>query len=165
MKILHSVLLLLIIIVIAISSILLYNQTLIKDKQKITLNTKESNDEEAVLKSLQNIVEDEKKEAIAKVEREIKAKQKVINKQKPIAKKIFDGKVLYMKRCRLCHGDEKIFINKFSKDKWNKVFNNNSKILLKVHDKKSVSKVTNNYFKTKEYELEVDSLIKYILRH
>ena len=119
------------------------------------------------LKSLQNIVEDEKKEAISKIKKEIKAKQKIIYKPKPkpIVKKIYDGKVLYMKRCKLCHGDEKVFINKFSKNKWNKVFNNNSKILLKVHDKNSVLKVTNNYFKTKEYKLEVESLKKYILSH
>jgi len=163
MKILQSVLLLLIIIVVAISSILLYNPTLVDNEQKIILNTKEKTDEKAVLKLLENIAENEKKEATSKIKREIKAKQKALNKPKSIIKEIYDGKVLYMKRCKLCHGGEKVFISKFSKDRWSNVLNKNSKILLKAHDKNNILKIAKNYFRTKEYELERDSLKKHII--
>lgn len=156
MKILHYVLILLIFIVIAISSIFLYNPTLINYEAKVSIKKQKNSNDDEVLKLLEDIANNEKK---------IYTKPKPKLQPKPIVEKNYNAKILYMKQCKLCHGNEEAFANKFSRYKWGEIFENDGKELSDIHERSSVSDFTNKYFKTKEYKLQVQSLSKYIISY
>ncbi|MCF6331508.1 MAG: hypothetical protein L3I99_08210 [Sulfurimonas sp.] len=110
--------------------------------------------EKIVKPKVEKIVKPKIAKAVPKIEKIIK----------PVIQKSYDAKVLYLQNCKLCHGTIKTFAKKVTKNRINKVFTQNAKELSLIHEKSNVSKITDKYFKSKEYELQIESIIKYITK-
>lgn len=80
-------------------------------------------------------------------------------------KLIPNGKKIYSKECRLCHGFSRTFISKYSIDKWSEFLQDNGDKLKSVHAQSRVARFTNKYFASNKYYTQLDSLTSFTLKH
>ena len=187
--VLHYIVLILIVALVVFSGVYIYNRSNKKDQSQYIANkpnifhnktikitsdmTKEKKSEVTKIKLDNNetkkvsnakpIVKKDIK--VIKSELIVKAKSKPKPVAKPKPKKVYNGKVLYFKNCKLCHGNLRMFTKKTNKDRLNKLFAQKAKGLSLLHEQSNVSKMTNKYFKSKEYELQIESIGKYIINY
>ncbi len=162
---LHYIVFTLIITVVIFFIYYMYDKFKIKEKPQYVVQ-KHNVFHDEILKITKEATEEKKpkieKTVKPKVEKIVKPKvEKIV---KPPIQKIYDAKMLYIQNCKLCHGTIKTFTKKVTKNRLNKVFSQNAKELSLIHEKSNVSKITNKYFKSKEYELQIESIIKYITK-
>lgn len=176
---LHYMVLILIVAVIIFSTFYMYNKSKIKDEPQYIVQ-KHNVFHDEVLKITKEMAEKEKLETIEttpevkkitkiikpkpEIKKVIKTTQTTKPKPKVLPKKIYDAKALYIKNCKICHGDLTIFTKKTNKNRLDKLFAKNAKELSLIHEKSNVSKMTDKYLKSKEYELQIESIGKYIIQ-
>lgn len=74
-----------------------------------------------------------------------------------------DGENIYSNRCRLCHGKSESLIEKYSTDRWRELLANDGSSLNSVHEKTMVSKLTQSFYKSKNYSTQFASLKDFII--
>lgn len=77
----------------------------------------------------------------------------------------YTGKSVYAKECRMCHGFSKTFIGKFSAKEWKKTLEDNGVKLKSFHSVKRVSRITDKFFNSSKYLLELDTLKSFTLEY
>jgi len=162
MRMLYYLLLLLVIAVIGFIIVSTFNPTILDDAPETTLEKKEELvEEDILLKSLAVPA------AIAVKEVTKPKPKKVVEpkpKPKPKPKKVYNGQLIYSNQCKLCHGNDKRFAQKFSDKKLRELFGKDGKKLAEIHEKSRVFKLTSKYFKDKIYKDQADSLRNYLIK-
>ncbi len=72
------------------------------------------------------------------------------------------AKEIYIKECRLCHGNNKRLYKKYKPNIWEKAFANDGQRLIQIHDRSNILKLTHGYFKSETFSMQLDSLRDYI---
>ncbi|QOY51023.1 hypothetical protein [Candidatus Sulfurimonas baltica] len=74
-----------------------------------------------------------------------------------------DGENIYSNRCRLCHGKSESLIEKYTAERWRELLANDGSSLNSVHEKTMVSKLTQSFYKSKNYSAQFASLKDFII--
>lgn len=84
----------------------------------------------------------------------------------------FNGQLIYLKQCRVCHLSSKIFINTHITDEWNKILDSDGTSLSNIHldkdevhvnSKDGIRKGSHTYFKSDEYKHKYGVLRAFII--
>jgi hypothetical protein len=84
----------------------------------------------------------------------------------------FNGQLVYLKQCRVCHLSSKIFVTTHTADEWNKILDSEGALLSNIHlnkdevyvdSKEGIRKGSHTYFKSDEYKHKYKELKEYII--
>ncbi|QOY55671.1 hypothetical protein HUE87_05450 [Candidatus Sulfurimonas marisnigri] len=104
------------------------------------------------------VLSDYKRVKIKKIDKSVenvKANRKVVSTPP-------GGENIYSNRCRLCHGKSESFIVKYTAQRWRELLADDGKIINSVHEKTRVSKLTQRFYKSKNYSTQFASLKDFI---
>ncbi len=76
------------------------------------------------------------------------------------AKPYFKGQKEYLKKCRSCHGGSRVFVPKYTVDRWRELLDNNGTMLADLHVN---SKETKEYFKSSRYLKKINYIEAFIV--
>ncbi|MDO9265929.1 MAG: hypothetical protein Q7U00_02490 [Sulfurimonas sp.] len=84
----------------------------------------------------------------------------------------FNGQLVYLKQCRICHLSSKIFVTTHTADEWNQILDSDGILLSNSHlnkdevyvnSKEGIHKGSHAYFKSDEYKHKYGELKAFII--
>jgi len=90
------------------------------------------------------------------------------------AKSSFNGQIVYLNECRVCHKSSDIFLDKYTVAQWKNFLDKDGTTLANIHlnkkkyyvaSKDDVVKDSHSYFKSKNYKDKYKILENFIIKH